>query len=260
MTTEKAVKSRVQWGESEQYQIVEKACEILEKEHCGFTLKFFHRAMKDALSEDRWRKVISFSNIDWFKATTKRRLLQREDERKNKPISFPVDLSVPPKRVSEETLAQAESLDIIVEAMRRILVPVFSECLSKTTFLDRITSQISVQVISAMRSQLFSLQVVNEQQAPPKKKSILIANLLNDQIAEVKREFSETFELNIIESGKGSASTPLVTQNIDFAIIMTRFVDHSTQKAIQNSGVKIVWCNGAVSDLKSRLKEIKERK
>lgn len=258
MTTEKTVKSRVQWDESEQYQIVEKACEILEKEHCGFTLKFFHRAMKEAMPEDRWRKVISFNNIGWFKATTKRRLLQREDERKNKSVSFPADLLVPPKRVSEETLAQADTLDVLTEAMRRVLAPVMSGCLSKTTFLDRITSQISAQVISAMRSQLFSLQVVNEQKAP-KKKSVLIANLLNDQIAEIRREYGETLDLNIIESGKGSASAPLITQNIDFAIIMTRFVDHSTQKVIQNSGVKIVWCNGAVSDLKSRLKEIKER-
>jgi hypothetical protein len=86
------------------------------------------------------------------------------------------------------------------------------------------------------------------------RKKVIVVGLLPVQTNEVQKEFGAYYDLRFFHSNTPVPQIRESMKNVDFAIMMTNFVSHSTQSAMR-SHPGFIYCNGNSTALKMALKE-----
>ena len=88
----------------------------------------------------------------------------------------------------------------------------------------------------------------------PQKKKVVVVGLLSVQTQETQKDFGRVFNFKFIDANVPSQQIKESAREADIAIIMTKFVSHSTQSALrQHPG--FTFCNGNSSALKNLLED-----
>jgi len=89
---------------------------------------------------------------------------------------------------------------------------------------------------------------------PDIRPKVIVVGLLPVQTNEVQKEFGAFYDLRFFGSNTPVPQIRESMKNVDFAVMMTKFVNHSTQSAMR-SHPGFIYCNGNSSALKMALKE-----
>lgn len=133
------------------------------------------------------------------------------------------------------------------------------------TLIDLLIGGLRPQIQQISQSEKFKTRLaaslgapVPEPQAAPepiKKKKILIVGLLPALQHEVERKWSDVYDLKMFDSNVGADQLKANLAFADTAIVMTRFLSHSTVNAARaHPGFK--FCNGTISAVHRMLEEM----
>jgi len=89
---------------------------------------------------------------------------------------------------------------------------------------------------------------------PDTRKKVIVVGLLPVQTNEVQKEFGAFYDLRFFHSNTPVPQIRESMKKVDFAVMMTNFVSHSTQTAMR-SHPGFIYCNGNSTALKMKLRE-----
>jgi hypothetical protein len=238
-------RSRIAWTEEEQRQIVEAACDILEKNSFVSFISLLREAQKTALFPNRIRNIQAITTVPWFKPRVERVMKERQSVVK-KQEAIPVVVSVNAESVSTD--------ELLAEVLKRLLIKPMRNELQSWFESSHVVSRLSSEIVSGLRGCFKQVESTNSVQAKPALRKILIVGLLNEQRQVVQKEWNDLLDLKFCEGNNPNLAD--LAKKSDVAVIMTKFISHGAQNTIKNTGVQLAWCNGSVSDLGRVLEDL----
>lgn len=224
----KKVKSKV-FLEHEEKLIFATQVYLLQKQFPGIEWKYVLKKANEYLPEDR--RVGAFQSakaIGWLEKYKAMAEKQLAEEAAKPVIAEPVSAPVAP-------VAQNPSL---VDILAKMFEPMVAEALQKAAMNAGIVPS--------------AAPVAPAPEVLKGKEKVLIVGVQPNQGQEIQKEFGRHFDFKIFDSNVTAEKIKANIAFTDHAILMTRFVSHSTQSAMRGHP-GFIFCNGTVVALKDQL-------
>lgn len=239
-----AKEPKVRWTDEEKAEIVQRAANILYKNHGISTLEALRRSQDSFLPLERRRVINTLLAVPWFKPALDK---QMEEHKKQIILSHQQEKIIEEVVILPVSLPEVPTDDLIAELLRRVLIN------GGAGIIARLTSTLS----ETLRTELpHAISKLKEKplEAKSSRKRVFIVGLLPDQVQVITKEFGDVFDLSFwkdenIHLLKSKAI------NQDKILVMKKFISHSFQDALRSVRVQYTIVPGAVSELKAVLEK-----
>ena len=230
--------SRIYWTNDEKTDLVQRAANIIYKNHGISALEALRRAQTQALPKERQRLINTLTAIPWYKPALDKQI----DEHKKKiiteqPIKIVQEVISIPMQLSE-----VKTDDLIAELLRRVF----------TAGGSGIVGIISNSMVQALREELpaaiTKLQKQTKVATQTRQKKILVIGLLPDQTNEIQKALGSAFDLTFWKDENTHSLKQMIPYQ-DKIYVMKRFISHSTQDTLHSANATFTLVPGATTEL-----------
>lgn len=241
--------ARVVWT-AEEKEAVFKRLELIFADHPSKSRKdAFRSAQNHTLDPSRWAQITDqrvFNYKEQIEAARRNGLAiaKKRDETRKTLIE---QLAIPaPPPAPERKEGATERLAGIFEQLLDVLADKIAERLKapmpREELVGHIERQFDAEYVKRARHN--PEPVSQPRQGRP---GVLILGLLNQTGEQLRREYSDRFDIGWMDTDDASKRSPHPMAHI---ILMTKFINHSVQERWRKRAGVLHFCNGGVSELR----------
>lgn len=220
----------IQWTEEEKKKLIDETTKVLSTT-IGLTWLSALNKAQESLPAERRRELQTINQVPWLQETVTKKLSE------NKPKEVVTIKEVKTTEIIPQRLSELETEVLIQEIAKRTMEPYIQ------TIINKISMELKLEIHKIVMKQ-GKQEIIYKQEKP----KVLIIGLLSEQENEIKKNFDDFLNLKFWNNGNPKSLREL-TQTVKKVFIMRKFISHSYQDLVRNSGAPMILVDGAVSNL-----------